>query len=121
MSFCYCYQVIRYNNNNYHQSSVKKRLIRRGLWPREFLKDYKGYLVVDDYAGYNNIPNVVLQKCFVHARRKFSDIYKANKDSMVLYIINLIDKIFEAERSFKTNKLSANQIKENRNSKEYLS
>ena len=96
------------------------RYDRRGLWPREFLKDYKGYLVVDDYPGYNHIPNVTLQKCFVHARRKFTDIYKANDDPKVLYIINLIDKIFEAERSFKKDNLTDTEIKLKRNSQNYL-
>ncbi len=96
------------------------RYDRRGVWPVNFLKDFKGYLVVDDYKGYNNIPNVKLQKCFVHARRKFTDIYKANKDPKIKDIITLIDNIFEAERQFKTSNLSANEIKEKRNNKEYL-
>lgn len=97
------------------------RYSRSGAWPRDFLKDYKGYLVVDDYPGYNHIPNVTLQKCFVHARRKFTDIYKANKDPKILAIIDLADKVFEAERSFRDDKLSAKEIHKRRNQENYLS
>lgn len=97
------------------------RYSRAGAWPREFLKDYKGYLVVDDYPGYHHIPNVVLQKCFVHARRKFTDIYKANKDPNVLVMIDLADRIFEAERSFRENDLSPKEIYVARNDENYLS
>ncbi|QLY39851.1 IS66 family transposase [Hujiaoplasma nucleasis] len=95
------------------------RYSRSGAWPRDFLKDYKGYLVVDDYAGYNHIPNVTLQKCFVHAKRKFVDIYKANKDPKLLEIIDLADKIFKAERGFRDNKLSPKDIHHRRNQKSY--
>lgn len=93
---------------------------RSGLWPRQFLKDYQGYLVVDDYKGYHFIPNVTLQKCFVHARRKYVDIYKASKDPKLKTIINLIDDIFEVEKQFRHKKLSADQIKALRNEESYL-
>ena len=106
--------------NDYPIYIYEYRYDRKGLWPKEFLKDYKGYLVVDDYAGYNFIPNVTLQKCFVHAKRKFTDIYKANKDPKILTIINLIDKIFEAERTFRVDNLTSKEIYEKRNSKDYL-
>lgn len=94
---------------------------RSGVWPREFLKDFKGYLVVDDYPGYNHIPNVTVQKCFAHARRKFFDIYKANKDPKIKEIIKMIDDIFELEKNFRKEKLDAKQIKDERNSVAYLS
>lgn len=97
------------------------RYSRSGAWPKAFLKDFKGYLVVDDYAGYNHIPNVTLQKCFVHARRKFFDIFKANNDPKIKTIINLIDDIFNAERLFREDKLSANDIHLRRNTAEYRS
>ena len=97
------------------------RYSRSGAWPKAFLKDYKGYLVVDDYAGYNHIPNVILQKCFVHARRKFFDIYKANSDPKIKVIINMIDDIFNAERVFRENKLSAKDIHLIRNTAAYRS
>ena len=116
-SYVWMYATSKYDKPIY---IYEYRYDRRGVWPVNFLKDFKGYLVVDDYKGYNNIPNVTLQKCFVHARRKFTDIFKANKDPKIKEIILLIDKIFEDERMFRDNNLSAEEIKENRNSKEYL-
>lgn len=93
---------------------------RSGMWPVTFLKDFKGYLVADDYQGYNHIPNVSLQKCFVHARRKFFDIYKANKDPKIKQVIEKIDDIFELERNFRKENLNAEQIHKARHTKAYL-
>lgn len=39
--------------------------------PQKYLKDFKGYLHVDGYAGYEKIPNLTLSGCWSHARRKF--------------------------------------------------
>ena len=50
---------------------------RAGEHPREFLIGFKGYLHVDGYAGYNNIPDVILVGCWAHARRKFDEALKA--------------------------------------------
>lgn len=44
---------------------------RQGIHPENFLKNYSGYLLVDGYAGYDNIPGVILCGCWAHARRKF--------------------------------------------------
>jgi len=83
--------------------------------------DYGGHLISNVFAGYNHIPNVSLQKCFVHARRKFFDIFKANNDPKIKVIINLIDDIFNAERVFREDKLSANDIHLRRNKADYRS
>jgi hypothetical protein len=98
---------------------------RQGLWPRDMLKDYKGYLVTDGYAGYNNIPNVVRQVCMVHGRRKFFEIYKSlskdlRENPISAKVVDLFDKIFYQERLFKENSLSPDEIKTKRNSEEYL-
>ena len=50
---------------------------RAGEHPREFLTGFKGYLHVDGYAGYNNLPDVILVGCWAHARRKFDEALKA--------------------------------------------
>jgi transposase len=96
------------------------RYSRSGQWPRVFLSHFKGTLVCDDYGGYNHIPNVSLQKCFVHARRKFFDIYKANKDPKIKEIIEMIDAIFDDERLFKEHKLTPDEIKGARNESAHL-
>jgi transposase/uncharacterized coiled-coil protein SlyX len=50
---------------------------RAGKHPRRFLAGFKGYLHVDGYAGYNELPDVTLVGCWAHARRKFDEALKA--------------------------------------------
>ncbi|OIQ58499.1 transposase IS66 family protein [Moorella thermoacetica] len=50
---------------------------RAGKHPRRFLSGFKGYLHVDGYAGYNELPDVTLVGCWAHARRKFDEALKA--------------------------------------------
>lgn len=45
--------------------------------PKGFLAGFHGYLHVDGYAGYNDIPNVKLSGCWSHARRKYDEALKA--------------------------------------------
>jgi transposase len=54
---------------------------RSGKIPKEFLKDFSGYLHVDGYSGYNNIDNITLVGCLAHVRRYFNDAYKLIKDT----------------------------------------
>jgi hypothetical protein len=45
-----------------------------GLFPTEALKNFKGYLQTDGYAGYNEIgkrKKISQLACFAHVRRKF--------------------------------------------------
>ena len=47
---------------------------RNAKFPKETLKDFKGYLQTDGYAGYNEVgrrADVTQLACFAHARRKF--------------------------------------------------
>ena len=50
---------------------------RANKHPQRFLSGFKGYLHVDGYPGYNNLPGVTLVGCWAHARRKFDDALKA--------------------------------------------
>ena len=43
---------------------------RSGEHARKFLEGFRGYLHVDGYAGYNDIPNATLCGCWAHLRRK---------------------------------------------------
>ena len=54
---------------------------RASKHPRRFLSGFKGYLHVDGYAGYNDLPDVTLVGCFAHARRKFDEALKVLPDS----------------------------------------
>lgn len=50
---------------------------RASKHPLRFLAGFKGYLHVDGYAGYNELPDVTLVGCWAHARRKFDEALKA--------------------------------------------
>jgi transposase len=116
-SYIWMYTTSNYDLPIYY---YEYRYDRRGIWPREFLKDFKGYLISDDYAGYNNInPYIKKQACLVHARRKFFDIYKISKDKKIESIIKLYDDIFSAEAKFKKDGLAPSEIKIARNKDEY--
>lgn len=55
---------------------------RSGEYAGQFLKDWKGHLLVDDYGGYKVLfksGQCIELGCWVHARRKFFELYKANK------------------------------------------
>lgn len=50
---------------------------RVGKHPKAFLTGFEGFLHVDGYQGYNDIPRVKLVGCWAHARRKFDEALKA--------------------------------------------
>lgn len=47
---------------------------RAGYHPKEFLKDYKGYLTTDGYSVYHGLPgNIIVTGCMTHSRRRFEE------------------------------------------------
>lgn len=50
---------------------------RAGKHPKAFLNGFSGYLHVDGYAGYHDLPKVKLVGCWAHARRKFDEALKS--------------------------------------------
>lgn len=98
----------------------------------EYLENFKGYITVDGYGGYDvfkkggkkELEGVMM--CWAHLRRYFvkADPYmfdkKKHKESSAEHVVHLIDKIFKFEEEFKKDKLTIPQIKEKRNSKEYI-
>ncbi|WP_115148769.1 IS66 family transposase [Legionella quateirensis] len=48
---------------------------RQAQWPKQILKDFKGYLQTDGYKGYDWVddhPDIIHLGCFAHARRPFA-------------------------------------------------
>lgn len=93
---------------------------------QDLLKDYKGYCTVDGYAGYNALTQygIKIQRCMVHARRYFYDVLKVlpenmHKTSCAFTVIELMAKLFHDESEFRRRKLTADEIKKERNSKRY--
>jgi len=79
---------------------------RSGLVPKQFLKDFRGYLHVDGYQGYNQVENVKLINCFAHLRRKFYDIVSTlsedqKKSSHSVIALQKISEIYELDKQSK--------------------
>ncbi len=78
---------------------------RSGSYPKEFLKNFSGYLHVDGYAGYNKLENVTLAGCWAHARRKYDEALKSipkNTESALTACqegLAYCNRLFEIERS----------------------
>ena len=59
---------------------------RSGECARQFLGDWRGHLMVDDYAGYKALftgeAGCIELACLAHARRKFFDLHQANQSTL---------------------------------------
>lgn len=49
---------------------------RSSTHPKQFLKDFKGFLHTDGYAAYHTLSGITIVGCWVHMRRKFEDALK---------------------------------------------
>ena len=56
---------------------------RHGVHAQQFLENYSGHLMVDDYIGYKKLftknSKIIELGCMVHARRKFFEFYKSTQ------------------------------------------
>jgi len=73
---------------------------RGGKYPTEFLKDWRGTLVVDAYGGYDGVlslPGRSTAYCLAHARRKFDELFKANASPVAAQAIQRIAWLYRVE------------------------
>lgn len=74
---------------------------RSGHNADEFLKNWTGLLMVDDYVGYKKLftsgRGIVELACMAHARRKFFELYNANKHPDAEKALKFIRKLYEIE------------------------
>jgi len=73
---------------------------RGGKYPAEFLKGWRGTLVVDAYAGYDALLSLEGRSaayCFAHARRKFDELFKANASAVAAHAIQRIAWLYKIE------------------------
>ncbi|KJV04942.1 IS66 family transposase, partial [Methylocucumis oryzae] len=73
------------------------------------LGDWRGHLMVDDYAGYKALFTdtgdagaCIELGCFAHARRKFFDLHQANHSPIALEALNRIAELYAVEAEAKT-------------------
>lgn len=75
--------------------------------PLHLLAGYRGYLMTDDYAGYNAVAaqaGIERLACWAHARRKFIDAQKVQpkgKIGRADMALNLINQLYGIERDLK--------------------
>lgn len=95
----------------------------------KLLNNFNGYYICDGYPGYDALPDkingkVKIQRCWVHMRRYFYDCLKAlgdydKKSSPAYEIVEKIDEMFKFEAKMRQDSLSADEIKEKRNSPKF--
>ena len=93
---------------------------RNGNIPKSFLTEYSGYLLTDDYSGYNKVTNVTRCLCHAHSR-KYQDNYakirelrnqdlnengedisvKAKLDDLYKYLEKLYDEVMPGSPLYK--------------------
>jgi transposase len=76
---------------------------RAGSVPTSLLDDFSGYLVTDDYKGYNAVceKNAITRvACWAHARRKFNDVLNIQKvkTGKAQIAMNYIGKLYQIEK-----------------------
>jgi transposase len=73
---------------------------RSGQAVRDFLADWDGQLVCDDYSGYKAgfARGVTEIGCWAHARRKFHDLHVANQSQIASQALGYIGQLYEIER-----------------------
>jgi transposase len=73
---------------------------RSGQYARDFLRDWRGHLMVDDYGGYKSlwVGGVVELGCFAHARRKFFDLHVANQSAEAAEALRRIGELYALEQ-----------------------
>jgi transposase len=82
---------------------------RSGAHVREFLGDWRGTLMVDDFAGYKQLfeQGVIELGCWAHARRKFFDLHAANGSAIAAQALRRIGELYDIEAQAREAKLTA--------------
>jgi transposase len=75
---------------------------RSGKYPEKFLKNFKGYLHTDAYAGYNKVSGITRCLCWAHLRRYFVDALPKDINSPEATLpsqgIEFCNKLFDIEK-----------------------
>jgi transposase len=81
---------------------------RKGIHPRTHLKDFRGVLQADGYAGFERLFNdtdpqhpIREAACWAHARRKFYDIHQATDSPLALEALNRIAELYAIEEQIR--------------------
>lgn len=76
------------------------RMSRAGQHAQQFLQDYQGALMVDDHAGYKALfesGSIIELACLAHVRRKFFELFAANKSLVASQALETIARLYQIE------------------------
>jgi transposase len=85
------------------------RLGRERAGPKKFLEEWQGILQTDGYSAYDRVrgPKLVHVGCWAHARRKFVDAVKVNKqDAEAVKMVTRMDALFLVDRHARERQLT---------------
>jgi transposase len=80
--------------------------------PRNFLGQWQGILQTDGYSAYERVggPRLVQVGCWAHARRKFVDAVKVNRqDAEAVKMVTRMDALFLVDRHAREQQLTADE------------
>jgi transposase len=72
--------------------------------PKAFLAPFTGTLLVDGYAGYNEVlarPGMIEAGCLAHARRYFHEVFEATRSPIAQHALVEFGKLYAIEREIK--------------------
>jgi transposase len=77
---------------------------RKGEHPREHLKEFRGTIHADGYAGFNELfagNRIVEAACWAHVRRKFFEVHAANGSPIAKEALKRIGQLYAVEQTIK--------------------
>jgi transposase len=75
---------------------------RKGEHPRTHLKDFRGVIHADGYAGFNELfvgGRIVEAGCWAHVRRKFYDVHAATGSPIAKEALDRIGQLYAVEKT----------------------
>jgi transposase len=75
---------------------------RKGEHPRAHLKDFRGVIHADGYAGFNELfvgGRIVEAGCWAHVRRKFFDVHAATGSPIAKEALDRIAQLYTVEKT----------------------
>ena len=75
---------------------------RKGEHPRAHLKDFRGVIHADGYAGFNELfagGKIVEAACWAHVRRKFFDVHAATASPIAKEALDRIGQLYAVEKT----------------------
>lgn len=82
---------------------------RSGAHARDFLQDWRGHLMVDDYGGYKALfgAQVTELACLAHCRRKFFDLHAAGGHPVAAEALRRIGELYAVEEQAREGPIAA--------------